>query len=41
MKNKVAAIIIIIASLLLCVFFADFEFGDNSVEIGGQEIILK
>ncbi len=41
MKNKFIAIVIIIVAILLCTLFADFEFGGNTVEIGGQEIVLK
>ena len=41
MKNKAVAIIIIILALVIGSFFADFDFGNNTVEIGGQEIVLK
>ncbi len=41
MKNKIIALIIIIVSVLLCAFFADFKLGGNTVKIGGQEIVLK
>ena len=41
MKNKIIAIVIIIIALIFSIIVADFDFGENKVTVGGQEIILK